>query len=501
MKKRRVFFKSIFSRFSFAIIVILLFSFLSFLTIAGVSINHYYTELRCDELSYVSLSAREVIADRYRAYRKEYDTTSFLDDNHRSLTEELSKLTDEFPNFILITDQSGTVKCVDRSAGTLKTLAISSDIMTEVMSQVRNGSEREGRGTLGVFEVDHYYTVTNVYFTSGEYVATVWTCVPVYVVKQPINSIIRLIVYIAVFVMGIALLASYLISRRITNPLAKMAVAAKAFANGDYSVRVAIKSADEIGEFATVFNEMAASLEDIEKTRNDFVANVSHDLRSPMTSIHGFIDGMISGVIPPEQHNHYLRIVLNETKRLSRLISTLLDISRIQAGERKFKMVSFDVCEMARQILFSFENRIDEKNLDIQFEFENERIYVSADMDAIYQVFYNLCDNAVKFSKDDGCIKVSIVEREGKIAISVYNEGEGISPEDIKQVFDRFYKADKSRGMDKTGTGLGLYFAKKIMEAHKQTITVESEYQSFCLFTFTLDKGENTGRRYHKNNV
>ena len=133
----------------------------------------------------------------------------------------------------------------------------------------------------------------------------------------------------------------------------------------------------------------------------------------------------------------------------------------------------------------------------VEFVFDAERIFVLADMDAIYQVVYNLCDNAVKFSKDNGCLRLSVKEKNGKVTVSVYNEGQGISEEDLKFVFDRFYKVDKSRGIDKSGTGLGLYISKKIIEAHKETIYAESEYQKSCTFSFTLQKGENTGRRYH----
>lgn len=493
MKKKRIYFKSIFVRFSVAIIAILLVSFVSLIMLAGISINYYYTELRQDELSYVSHSAGEVVEDHYRQFWWKNPDGDFLNSDLSAMQDDLSALTDSFPGFVLVTDIDGSVKCVDRSASSLKSMCISDAFLQE--------KEVKGSGTLGLFEAEHFYSTLDVYFGAENYVASVYVCVPVSNVKQPIQQIIRMIISVSVFVMGVALFATYLISKRVTNPLAKMSAAAKAFAEGDYSVRVAISGKDEVSEFAKVFNEMAESLENTEKTRNDFVANVSHDLRSPMTSINGFIDGMLSGVIPPEQHNHYLRVVLNETKRLSRLVSNLLDISRIQAGERKFKMTNFDICEMARQILFSFENRIEEKSIDIQFDFENDRTFVLADMDAIYQVLYNLCDNAVKFSRDNGVIRISVLEKDGIITVSVYNEGQGIPEDDLKFVFDRFYKADKSRGIDKSGTGLGLYIAKKIIEAHKQTICAESDYQKYCAFSFTIQKGENTGRRYHKNNA
>jgi signal transduction histidine kinase len=198
-----------------------------------------------------------------------------------------------------------------------------------------------------------------------------------------------------------------------------------------------------------------ASLEHLEDTRRTFLANVSHDLRTPMTSIGGFIDGILDGTIPPEKHTEYLTRCSNEVKRLSRLVASLLDITRIQAGERKFNKTSFDICEMAREILISFEKRIEDKHLDVEFDCEADKMLAVADRDAIYQVLYNICDNAVKFSREGGKYRIRITSKDKKINVSVYNEGQGIPEEDLAIVFDRFYKSDKSRGLDKSGVGSG----------------------------------------------
>jgi signal transduction histidine kinase len=207
-----------------------------------------------------------------------------------------------------------------------------------------------------------------------------------------------------------------------------------------------------------------------------------------MTSISGFIDGILDGTIPPENRDHYLNIVSVEIKRLSRLVRTLLDLSRIQCGERKFTMVDFDVSEMAMMILFSFETQIDTKKLEIEFD-GAERTFVLADSDAIHQVLYNLIDNAVKFSYESGVLRVKITEQDKNVAIEVYNEGKGIPENDLPHVFDRFYKADKSRGLDKTGVGLGLFIVKAILQAHGEDISVKSEEGKNCSFMLTLPKG------------
>jgi signal transduction histidine kinase len=206
-----------------------------------------------------------------------------------------------------------------------------------------------------------------------------------------------------------------------------------------------------------------------------------------MTTISGFIDNILSGAIPPERQGHYLELIRTEVGRLARLVASLLDISRIQAGDRKFEFVTFDVCEMARRILFSFEGKINAKRLDVEFECDEDRMQVNADHDAIYQILYNICDNAVKFSREDGKLRIALNAIEGnRVRVTVYNEGEGIAAEDVPFVFERFYKGDKSRGLDKSGVGLGLFSSKTIIDAHGQEIWVRSEQGSFCEFNFTL---------------
>ena len=205
-----------------------------------------------------------------------------------------------------------------------------------------------------------------------------------------------------------------------------------------------------------------------------------------MTTISGFIDAILDGAIPKEKEEYYLQLIGQEVRRLSRLVSLLLDISRIEAGDRKFTFAPFDICEVARQILISNEQRLEAKKLDVEFECDDDNMYVMADKDAIHQILYNICDNAIKFAYDGGKYVISITERDKKVFVSVYNEGKGISPEDLPYVFDRFYKSDKSRGLDKTGVGLGLYICKTIAAAHDQEIWAESEYGKNCRFIFTL---------------
>ena len=321
-----------------------------------------------------------------------------------------------------------------------------------------------------------------------------------------VSTTLRSMIIAALWIMLAALIAIYFITERVIAPLRDMSRAAKKMAVGQFDIRVPVHGKDEVAELAMAFNQMSQALENLERMRNSFVANVSHDLRTPMTTIAGFIDGILDGVIPPEQTEHYLKVVSDEVRRLSRLVTALLDLSRLQAGDRKFDMKPFDVCEMGRQILISFEKKIDAKGLDVEFICDEERMFVLADQDAIHQILYNICDNAVKFASKQGKLKMSFTwssaegSRKRKAVVKVYNEGQGIPAEDLPFVFDRFYKSDKSRSLDKSGVGLGMFISKTIIDAHGETIEVSSEYGRYCEFAFTLARTESPspkGRSAH----
>jgi signal transduction histidine kinase len=300
----------------------------------------------------------------------------------------------------------------------------------------------------------------------------------------------------SLWVMLAAFIAVYFISDRIISPLHHMKSAVKEYAKGNFETQIVVRGNDEISELSAAINNMAKSLHHLETMRNSFLANVSHDLRTPMTTIAGFIDGINSGAIPPEKHSYYLGIISTEVHRLSRLVTELLDISKLESGDRKFLPEPFDVSEMARLILISFEQKIDAKRLDVSFETDEDSVIAFADKDAVHQVLYNLCDNAIKFAYEGGAYRISIRRNEKqKILVSVYNEGVGIAKEDLPFVFDRFYKTDKSRGLDKSGVGLGLYICKTIIDAHSEQIFAESPNDNGSEFWFTLKEAENQQKR------
>ena len=312
------------------------------------------------------------------------------------------------------------------------------------------------------------------------------------------NVVYKALISSSLWVMLAAVVAVYFITERIIYPLKQMTRATSEYARGNFEKRIKVVGQDEISDLAISFNNMADALMNMEMMRNTFLANVSHDLRTPMTTISGFIAGITSGAIPPEKHAYYLNTIQSEVHRLSRLVSEILDISRLESGERKFNFVEFDIAEVSRLILISFEQKIEEKRLDVEF-ISDDSVAVLADKDAIHQVMYNLCHNAIKFSKEKGKLRITIEYTENDtVRISVFDEGQTIPDADLPFVFDRFYKTDKSRGLDKNGVGLGLYICKAIIDQHKTVIGVNTTETS-CEFYFELKKGTHIQKHYLAN--
>ena len=272
------------------------------------------------------------------------------------------------------------------------------------------------------------------------------------------------------------------------TPLQQMSLAAKKFAVGDFSYRVNIKTNDELSDLGYAFNEMADALDKLESSRRSFVANVSHELKTPMTSIAGFIDGILDGTIPKEKEDYYLKIVSDEVRRLSRLVVAMLNMSKIESGDFQMKPKPYNICDQIIHILLTFEQKIESKNIEI-IGLENIGVhYVLADPDMIYQVVYNLFDNAVKFTNNGGYIAIEVSDAGDNIRISIKNSGDGIDSNELTHIFERFYKVDKSRSLDSKGAGLGLYIVKTMVEMHGGRIFARSDSKTEAEFVFTLPK-------------
>ncbi|MDR3551654.1 MAG: HAMP domain-containing sensor histidine kinase, partial [Clostridia bacterium] len=296
----------------------------------------------------------------------------------------------------------------------------------------------------------------------------------------------RIFIICSLIVLLLSFVIISLVTARLVRPLREMSAAAKSFAKGDFSKRVPVYDKDEIGQLASAFNNMASSLTSLEDMRRSFVANVSHELKTPMTSIAGFVDGILDGTIPPEQQNHYLHIVSDEIKRLSRLVRSLLDIASLEAGSFTFSKTDFDAAETIRRVLIGFEKQIDHKGLSVSASGLDDALLVNADPDITHRIIYNLIDNAVKFANDNGSIEINAAPSDGRLYIGIKNTGMGIPEKDLPFVFDRFYKTDKSRGLDRNGIGLGLYIVKSTLLLMGEDIVVKSVEGQFCEFVFTL---------------
>ena len=279
----------------------------------------------------------------------------------------------------------------------------------------------------------------------------------------------------------------YVLSKGLTDPIYEMQEVTKHFAKGEFEHR-----ANEnyrkgyLSDFAKSLNKMADELAADEEAQRSFVANVSHELKTPMTTIGGFIDGILDGTIPPEQQKSYLMIVSNEIRRLSRTVVSMLNLSKIEAGEVSIAPVRYDVGKQIFDTLLSFEKQINDKNINVEGFEDMGSVTINADKDLIQQVIYNLVDNAVKFTPENGVISISAKNEEEKTVVSIKNTGAGVSDEEISRIFERFYKVDKSRSYDVKGVGLGLYIVKTIVNMHNGEITARSENGKYIEFCFEI---------------
>jgi signal transduction histidine kinase len=290
----------------------------------------------------------------------------------------------------------------------------------------------------------------------------------------------------AFVVLMVTFMASSVTAMRQIQPIREMVQATRQYAAGDFDIRVNdYGQVDEIGELAASFNNMAESLQQTERQRQEFIANISHELKTPMTTIAGYTDGILDGTIPPENERQYLQIISDESRRLSRMVRRMLDVSQLQVMDPLRCGGHFDICESMRRVLISMERKITDRQLDVEADIPEEPILVLGDNDMITQVIYNLLENAAKFATAGTTLYLGVTLLDGKARVTVRNEGATIPAEELPLLFERFHKSDKSRSLDKDGVGLGLYIVKTILEQHKEKINVTSE-NGVTAFSFSL---------------
>ncbi len=366
-------------------------------------------------------------------------------------------------------------------------LTVSQDYLQRVTAQ---GGARDLGLLQGLYEEPRYISAAPIYSRqTGSVVGIIMASTPVAAVTGTLQWISNTYLLVTFLLLLFSMLAMGYFSQRHEHPLREMAKTTSAFGHGDLSARVQLtrRYPEEVEELALSINNMASSLQKSEYSRQEFVANVSHELKTPMTTISGYVDGMLDGTIPEEHHRKYMQIVSDETKRLSRLVRSMLDISLLQGegGIPEEKMNRFDVEEAIGMTLILFEQKILAKNIQVQVDMPEHSVYTVANQDYISQVVYNLVDNAVKFCPEGGSLTLSVREGTDKMYVSVANDGPTIPAQELSLLFDRFHKLDKSRTRNQDGWGLGLYIVKTIVGLHGEDISVTSA-NGRTEFTFTL---------------
>lgn len=430
----------------------------------------------------IDLSAGEVSKAASAFYEENHDLNAWY---MRLILSSLSKSTG---NHIFITDPSGLV--ISSSDMEIVSPYIGRQVSGKIMEELyQKGSFRQMTNLENIYGERPYFVVALPITTSSVQVPVAYAFVgsDFTEIVEAWSTTSAFFLATALVVMILALILSFYTSKRQSVPLLEMAAAARRFAHGDFSARVAVDGRDdEVGELTESFNMMAESLEKSEQLSSEFVANLSHELKTPMTTIAGFADGLLDGTIPREEQDKYLETISSETKRLSRLVRHMLQMSKIQEVDTPALLArSFNLSEVIIRTLLTFEGKIMEHGLDVDAQLPEESILVRGDEDSITQVVYNLLDNAIKFADPGTAIGIALWKQAGRAYVSIKNQGETISPQELPFIFDRFHKIDKSRGLDRDGVGLGLSIVKTILNNHNEDVTVTSR-DGLTEFIFTV---------------
>lgn len=469
--------KSLYKR-QFALIAGIVLFTLSLLGIAFFAISYNYT---IQEKEKSMLKNAEQVGRLYAYYLTADDPMQAWD--FRILISATSSVAD---SDILISTTDGQI--LFGSGNGLQQDLSSKSIPASVTSLVTSGKHYAAKSDLGGIYTSKRFVVgiPILHPKTGEVMGLSFAAADTSVITKMWRAFLTIFSLTALVVFLLAFISSSIASRQMTQPLKEMAEATTRFARGEFKVRVPnYGRQDEIDELAMAFNAMAESLEQSENRRREFIANISHELKTPMTTISGYTDGILDGTIPKERETEYLKIISEESRRLSRLVRRMLDLSQLQSGELMKARDRFDISEVMRRVLVSMEHKINGRGLDVETALPEEPVFVLGDQDMITQVVYNLLDNAIKFAAAGSALRLALSVRGDTAYVSVRNRGETISPDELPLLFERFHKTDRSRSMDRDGVGLGLYIVKTILNQHHQNITVTSE-NGVTEFTFTL---------------
>ncbi|WP_010297744.1 sensor histidine kinase [Clostridium senegalense] len=469
--------KNLFSKMVFIYTVIIFLSLSLIATVLSIWFNDYYIQRKQQEV----LEHIKIVEDLSLSYVEGDGNLSYED-----LNSSLEFIGKYFYENVYLIDRNGYIFVSTAEKGKdLVGKQIFSDTEVILNDFGEKNTLKEVKKDNQLFSKGDYVLMRDIKDKNDEISSFILVDISMDYLKDSLSHIYKIIWLSTGIVMVLSIVIIYFFTDKIViKPLQNMSAVAKKIANGDVEKRVEISSNDEIGQFAKAFNSMADSLEKVDRNRREFICNVSHDIRSPITSINGFIRGILDGVVPKEKESQYLTIAYEETQRLARLVNDLLDMSAIEEGRIKLALRKIDINEIIRLSILKNEGKIKEKKISVDVIFESDELLVYGDQDRIFQVILNLLDNAIKHSKEGTHINLSCTTKSGKAYISIENSASHIDEEELKNIWERFYKGDKSR-TNRVSSGLGLSIVKKIINMLDEDVWVENT-ENGVMFTFTL---------------
>lgn len=467
----------LFTKMVAAYILIIAFGFVMLAAFLSLWFKSYYFDQRREQIDSQKIQFSQIVT-RYMNNELTVD----------EVNEDLEFMSNYLKADIWLVDNSGYIYAVsDKDQKTLVRNRLFSEYVGSAEEFYKIDQSERRKKYKEIYKNSVNTVELPVTSSNNEFLGAVIIHTPVSEILNPLNLVYSIIWLSAVFVIIISSIGIYAFSQRtLITPLAQINNVAKKIAKGDVERRVQIQSNDEIGELAKSFNSMADSLEKVEQTRRGFISNVSHEIRTPITSIKGFIGGIIDGIVPENKQKDYLTMAYEETQRLTRLVNDLLDLSALESGKFNQIIDEIDINELIRLTVLKFENKINNKKLKVDVKFDGERLKVLGDRDRIIQVVTNLFDNAIKYSNEEGYIRIRTKTKGKKAVVSFFNTAQQIKEEDLKHIWERFYRCDKAR-TSKVSSGLGLSIVRGIISQMGEDIWVENKDDG-VQFAFTLKK-------------
>lgn len=487
------------------------FSTMSLLIVASISLlgmlfiffaNRYLESERIGQLTLCVQSAADAYDDSITS-----EEGATFEEKRTVLRDNLRLISNTTSTIVLLADENGLViACTESAPCTHEGSLLSGDVINGILARSRPVQTEEIYPD--IYRGSYYSVASTARNDAGNITGYIFAFSDKATVTLFTNALLSMFMISAGVMLLISSAVTVVVTSRMTDPLMTINQATRRFGQGDFSVRLAVEGDEEITQMAATFNRMADFVERNENSRSSFVANVAHELRTPMTSIKGFVDGIRDGTIPPESQDRYLAVISDEVGRLARLTNSMLDISKLESGEFVMNTKEYNIWDTIAAVAFSMENRIEEGNISLK-GFRPRKIMVKADEDIIHQVVYNIFDNALKFTPPGGYIALDVQSEgaPGFVTVKIRNSGQGISSDALPYIFERFYKGDYSRSVHTKGAGIGLFIAKTLVQRSGGDITVESREGEYTEFIFTLPAGSGKepraprgGRRGRKKN-